>query len=356
MVLAVSVMGVFAVSSANESYETQHIMGLAMGFFLAIIISFVNYSFVLKFKWPIYILNIILLLITYTSFGHSANNAQRWIKIGGFTLQPSETAKIMLILFLAQYIMLHRKTLNKWYRLALIVVLMAIPTYLIFNQPDLSTTLVVCVIAATIIFIGGLSWKYILVICSLVPVMLIVVFIAIQPESTLLEDYQKNRILALLSPEDFPETSRQQINSVKAIASGQLEGKGYKNDDVTSVKNGKYILEPQTDFIFAVIGEEFGFVGSLVVIGSLFAIVFECLYTAYKAKDLAGRLIATGVGAWIGFQTFFNIGVCTFILPNTGLPLPFISYGLNSIVSLYIGIGFVLNIKLQQRKYGEVME
>ena len=113
-------------------------------------------------------------------------------------------------------------------------------------------------------------------------------------------------------------------------------------------------MEPHTDFIFAVIGEEFGFKGSIFLIAVLFSIVLECLYVAYKAKDTAGRLIASGVAAWIGFQTFFNLGVTTLILPNTGLPLPFISYGLTSVLCLYMGIGFVLNVKLQPRKNGEV--
>ena len=178
---------------------------------------------------------------------------------------------------------------------------------------------------------------------------------ALQPDNTLLKDYQKERILSFIYPEEYADsTAYQQLNSVVAIASGQADGKGYKNNEVTSVKNGRYILEPHTDFIFAVIGEEFGFKGSVFLIAVLFSIVLECLYVAYKAKDTAGRLIASGVAAWIGFQTFVNLGVASFILPNTGLPLPFVSYGLTSIWCLYMAIGFVLNVKLQPRKNGEV--
>ncbi len=140
------------------------------------------------------------------------------------------------------------------------------------------------------------------------------------------------------------------MNSIMAIGSGQLDGKGYKNNEITSVKNGNFISEAQTDFIFAVIGEEFGFKGCVVVIVLLKAIALECVSIARRAKDLAGRIIAAGMGGLIAFQGFFNIGVATFILPNTGLPLPFVSYGLTSLMSLFIGMGFVMNVRLQARR------
>ena len=132
-----------------------------------------------------------------------------------------------------------------------------------------------------------------------------------------------------------------------AIGSGQLSGKGYKNNQISSVKNADFIAEQQTDFIFAVIGEEFGFIGSCTVIILVLLISLECLLIARRAKDIAGTIIASGIGAMIGFQSFVNIGVVTYLLPNTGLPLPFVSYGLTSLVSSFIGIGFVLNVGLQ---------
>ena len=136
-----------------------------------------------------------------------------------------------------------------------------------------------------------------------------------------------------------------------AIGSGELDGKGYKNNEITSVKNGNFLSEAETDFIFAVIGEEFGFKGSIVVIILLLLTAMECFSVAVRAKDVAGTIIAEAMGGLIAFQSFVNIGVATFILPNTGLPLPFVSYGLTSLISLYIGIGMVLNIGLQVRKY-----
>ena len=136
-----------------------------------------------------------------------------------------------------------------------------------------------------------------------------------------------------------------------AIGSGQLTGKGLDNNTTTSVKNGNFISEPQTDFIFAIVGEELGFVGSCIVIALLLLIVIQCILIGVRSQDLAGRIICCGVGGLIGFQSFINIGVATNMLPNTGVPLPFVSYGLTSLVSLYIGIGFVLNVGLKTKKY-----
>ena len=132
--------------------------------------------------------------------------------------------------------------------------------------------------------------------------------------------------------------------------SGEQDGKGFKNNEITSVKNGNFLSEAETDFIFAVIGEEFGFKGSIVVIILLMLMAMECVSIAGKAKDPAGTIIAASMGGLIAFQSFVNIGVATFILPNTGLPLPFVSYGLTSLMSLYIGMGVVLNVRLQAKR------
>ena len=167
-----------------------------------------------------------------------------------------------------------------------------------------------------------------------------------------LHDYQQDRILAWLEPEKYADDeSYQQLNSVMAIGSGQLSGKGYNNDATTSVKNGNFVSEPQTDFIFAIIGEELGFVGCCGVIFLLLLIVIQCILIGLKAKDTGGRIICGGVAALIGIQSFINISVATLILPNTGLSLPFVSYGLTSVVCFFMGIGLVLNVGLQPNKY-----
>jgi len=141
------------------------------------------------------------------------------------------------------------------------------------------------------------------------------------------------------------------MNSIMAIGSGQLKGKGYDNNTTTSVKNGNFISEPQTDFIFAIIGEELGFIGCCIVIILLLLIIVQCIIIGLRAQDLAGQIICGGVAALIGIQSFINISVATGIFPNTGISLPFVSYGLSSIVSLFSGIGVVLNVGLQPKKY-----
>ena len=162
-----------------------------------------------------------------------------------------------------------------------------------------------------------------------------------------MQDYQGLRILAWLKPEEYPGAAFQQQNSIMAIGSGQLFGKGLYNNSVDSVKNGNYIPEPQTDFIFAVAGEEMGFIGAVVIVLLLLFITYQCFRTAKAAKDLSGKLICTGMGSLVGFQSFVNICVVTGLMPNTGIPLPFVSYGLTSLVTLYFGMGFVLNVGLQ---------
>ena len=168
----------------------------------------------------------------------------------------------------------------------------------------------------------------------------------------ILQGYQETRILAWLQPEKYSsDEAYQQNNSIMAIGSGRLTGKGLNNNTTTSVKNGNFILEPQTDFIFAIVGEELGFVGCCIVIGLLLLIVIQCLRIGMRAPDIGGRILCCGIASQIGIQSFINISVATGLFPNTGIPLPFVSYGMSSLVSMFIGIGLVLNVGLQQKKY-----
>ena len=224
---------------------------------------------------------------------------------------------------------------------------------LIVAQPNLSTTICVAALFCAIMFLAGLSYKFIgTMLVIAVPTVVIFLAIAVQPNQPFLHDYQQERILAWLEPEKYADDeSYQQLNSVMAIGSGQLSGKGYNNDATTSVKNGNFVSEPQTDFIFAIIGEELGFVGCCAVIFLILLILIDCILIGLKAKDTGGRIICGGVAALIGIQSFINIGVATMVLPNTGLSLPFVSYGLTSVVCFFMDIGFVLNVGLQPNKY-----
>jgi len=351
-VLAISCLGIMVIGSAKESVQSRQIVGLVLGMAAMVIISLIDYIWILRFYWAIYVLNV-LLLLAVEFFGTNVNNAVRWIDLGFTNFQPAELAKILLILFFSKFIMEHEDSLSELKTVVKAVALLAPSLILIIRQPDLSTTVSIALVFCILLYVGGLSYKFIgTVLLILVPTVIIFISIVVQPNQPFLRDYQQERILAWLQPEKYAnDTAYQQTNSVMAIGSGQLTGKGLNNNTTTSLKNGNYILEPQTDFIFAIVGEELGFVGCCIVIGLLLLIVLECIIIGVKAQDLAGRIICCGVAAQIGFQSFINIAVATGILPNTGIPLPFVSAGLTSLVSLLMGIGLVLNVGLQPKKY-----
>lgn len=350
-VIALSVLGILIIGSANDYYQTKQLQGLVLGVVLMVIVSLFDYTWILNFYWPIYITGTALLAAVLL-FGRNVNGATRWINIGGFQFQPSDIVKIMLILFFAKFFEVREDRVNKLRTILFSVILIGIQLALIEQEPDLSTTIIVALVFCVIIFMAGLSYKIvagILVVC--IPIAVIFMSIIMQPDQTIIESYQLKRVYAWLRPDEYPQDAYQQQNSIKAIGSGQLYGKGLNNDDVDSVKNGNFIAEPQTDFIFAVAGEELGFIGCCIIILLEFLIALECLMIGRKAKVLSGTLIGCGMAALIFFQSFVNVSVATGLMPNTGITLPFVSYGLTSLISFCIGIGLVLNVGLQARKY-----
>jgi len=348
MLIALTTIGVLAVTSADASYQQKQIMGFVMGFFLMVVISLFDYSFFLRFYWLLYIGNVFLLALV-PIFGRTVGGAKRWVILFGIQFQPSELAKILLILFYAQYIMKHKEHFNTLKNLVTMVLLLIPPLLLIYKQPNLSTSIIIVIIFCMLVFIGGIHYKILISIFAItVPVLIILLTLVLQPDQDIIKPYQQTRILAWLQPEEYEnEEGYQQENSRIAIGSGQLYGKGLNNNEIGSVNNGNFISEPQTDFIFAIIGEELGFVGGSIVILLVAFITLECIFIAKRSKDLAGTLIASGMATLIGFQSFINMAVATGVMPNTGIPFPFVSYGLTSLVSVYIGMGFVLNVKLQ---------
>lgn len=350
LVIAATVLGLFVIESAADGYARKQLLGMIVGLAGLIIISFIDYNFILKFQWPIYFAAVAILGAVLL-FGVIVNGAKRWFSLGSFgTLQPSEFAKIMMIIVLTRLITDHRDQISQLKTLIMLGIIYMIPVFLIYMEPNMSTTLVFLFIFVMMIFCGGLSYKFIgRVLVFTVPVVGFLVWYIQQPFQILLHGYQLNRILAFLNPSEYQQTTaNQQYNSVMAIGSGMITGKGLNNNTITSVKGGNFISEQQTDFIFSVIGEELGFVGSCVTILLVALIVFECLKVAKNASNMSGRLIACGVGSMIAFQSFVNIGVATNILPNTGLPLPFISYGLSALLANMAGIGLVINVDLQK--------
>lgn len=351
-IIILNVIGILLIGSAKHSVQKTQIMGMAMGLVAMLVISLMDYSFLLRFTW-IYYVGIIGLLIAVKIFGDDAKGATRWIEIAGIRFQPSELAKIVIILFFAYFFMKYQEKINTVPVLLSSFVLLGIPFLLILKQPDMSTSIAVALIFVSLLFIAGLSYKIILTVLGISVPIGIVGFTYVIRIAETATDFHFGRIMAWLYPTDpkWAQTAAQQQNSIMAIGSGQLWGKGLNNSVATSMKNSNYIIEPQTDFIFSVAGEELGFVGTITIIVLLLFIVIDCILIARKAKDLSGKLICCGMTALIGFQSIFNIFVATGLMPNTGIPLPFVSYGLTSLLTLYMGMGFVLNVGLQPKKY-----
>ena len=318
------------------------------------IVQSIHYRYFYKYAGVLLFVSMILLVCAAFG-GTNINGDGRWIRLPliGLTFQPSELAKIVLILFFARFFSKHAENLNTVKTIGLSFVLIGIPLLLIVKQPDTSTSIAIALIFISLLFIAGLSYKIVLTVLGIcIPTGLIGITVILRMAQSS-GDYRFGRIMAWLYPQDprWSDIAAQQQNSIMAIGSGQLWGKGLNNSAATSMKNANYIIEPQTDFIFAVAGEELGFIGTMVIVLLLLFIVIECILIARKAKDLAGRLICCGMAALIGFQSIFNIFVATGLMPNTGIPLPFVSYGLTSLLSLYLGMGFVLNVGLQPKKY-----
>ena len=349
--VALTIIGILVIGSANESYQKKQILGLVLGLFVMAFVSLCDYNYILRFYWVIYAINIASLL-SVIAFGHSSGGATRWIDLGFITFQPSELSKILMILFLAEYLTRHKDELSKPKEVIKILILILVPVALIKKQPDLSTCIVVFVVSILLYFLAGISAKIVAAVLAIgIPSFAVLCHLILTNGENILESYQYLRIMGWLYPEEYPNAAYQQQNSITAIGSGMLFGKGLYNTDVDSVKNGNFISEPQTDFIFAVTGEELGFIGSCLVIGLLFMICILCIYLGMKARDMKGKLICCGMGLLVSVQSFFNICVVTGLLPNTGLPLPFMSYGLTSLVTLFLGMGIVLNVGLQRDKH-----
>ena len=202
-------------------------------------------------------------------------------------------------------------------------------------------------------FLSGLNYKIIGgIVAVAIPLMVVLVYLIMQPNQKIIKPYQYNRLVGFYDEDnaDAEEWRYQQKNSILAIGSGGLYGKGLNNNTITSVKNGNYLDEAHTDFIFTIVGEELGFVGTVSVVLLMLLTIIECFIIGSRAPDLAGQLVCYGLGSLLGIQSLINMGVVTMLLPNTGLTLPFVSSGVSSLLSLFSCLGIVLNISIQRNR------
>ncbi|HWT75674.1 MAG TPA: FtsW/RodA/SpoVE family cell cycle protein [Mobilitalea sp.] len=347
IVLIIGIIGSFLikqVQTQDENLFIKQIAGLAGGIVIAVIVSLIDYHFICSFYIVLYLINMVLLVLVKTS-GKSLNFAKRWLVIGPLQFQPSELSKIILILFIAMLFTMFRAKINNIFIILLAIVSVAVPVYFILDQPNLSTSLVILFIFAMMLFAAGLSWKIILPVLVIgIPTFFGLLWYVQQDYQVLLNPYQQERVISIFHPEEHQETMYQQVNSVISIGSGQLYGKVFSPDEKRGYKR---IPISESDFIFSVAGEEFGFIGGCIILALYAVIIYICLMTARKAPDYMGMLIAVGLASMFAFQVFVNIGVATSLLPNTGIPLPFLSYGLSSLTSGMLAVGLILNIRLQ---------
>lgn len=347
-VTLLSGIGVFLIESANPAYQSRQMAGMVLGFCAMVSVSFVNYKWIVKTSWMTYALGLALLFFV-TAAGAISGGAARWIEVGPLRFQPSELSKILFILFFSGFFADNRERMGELKFIAFSMAVLAVPAALILEQPDLSTAIILVWVILGMLFMAGLDYKIIgRALLGGIPCAAALVFAITRPGQRILSDYQYRRIMAWLSPGEWAQDSYQQRYSMMAIGSGGLMGKGVGNQSALSVKNGNFLPEPHTDFIMAVAGEELGFLGCCVILLLLALIVLSCIRTGVKSKNMAGRLICVGMAALIGGQAFVNLSVVSGMMPNTGLTLPFVSYGLTSMVSLYMGIGLVLNVGLHE--------
>lgn len=358
-VVILCIIGLFAVRCAGGedngmNYFKNQMFGMVLGLVIVAVLSLIDYHFLCHFVIIYYVFGILLTLAVKSPIGTDNNTGTyRWVKVLGITFQPSELLKVIFILSLA---MLFTKLRAHLDRVSILVIAMAvtlIPMYAILSQPDLSSSLVVFFIMCVVVIVAGVSYRILAPVFVLsIPLSLVLFWYIQQPYQGILKPYQYNRIMAWLHPDNDPmQLNLQQNRAVRAISSGGLIGK-FIQDGGNSATSRVYdnVMIRESDFIWSVVGEEFGFLGCCMILLLFMFVIFRCLMIARRAQDYTGRLIAIGVAAMFSFQLFVNICVVTRVFPNTGLPLPFMSQGLSSMLSSMMGIGFVMNICIQPAK------
>ena len=351
--IALNVLGLIFIQSSlgDRTYSFMSQLSISIAsLFICIFISILNLKKILENYWIPFALCVISLLIVQIVGTAYGRNSIRWIRIPflSMEIQPSEFAKLFVILFMSKHISKLDSQINQFRNLAMTTFLFAIPFFLIFIQPNLSSSLILLSIYISMLFASKLKTHWFFLFGGIALVFILLLYSSVRfgflDKMPFLRDYQKNRIVSFFVPSEKNEAQFQQENSVIAIGSGTLTGKGINNDLSNSVKNGNWLVEEQNDFIFAIVGEEVGFLGSAAIILLYIYLIVSCIIIASKQREYYKNLICVGVATWIAVQTFINIGVATSLVPNTGVPLPFFSQGGSALLALYMAMGFVLNI------------
>lgn len=336
----VGVASLYSAAGGNwEPWAKNHLIRLIFGFVLMLILSFLPPKLFFKFSVISFFLGIIaLILVKFIGSG----NVQRWISLGGINFQPSEFMKLALILILAKYFdHISKMQLNKLVTYLIPLFLILLPGFLVISQPDLGTGLTIILLGLSILFFVGISMKFVLMCFLLLTFSIPLIW-------NQLYDYQKDRILVFLNPEmDSLGSGYQIIQSKIAIGSGGVFGKGYL---LGSQSRLNYLPEKHTDFIFTLISEELGFLGSISIILIFCILIISIMKICFRIDSLFSKVVVFGVGFLLFLYLSLNIGMVCGLLPVVGAPLPLISYGGTSLLTVLIGIGIVLSISVHNEK------
>ena len=331
-------------SGANHDsfyYLKRQILYLAMGYPVMLLVSLIDYRIIEKLR-SLFMAISIVLLIAVLLWGRDLNGGKRWLVIAGISIQPSELAKFGLMIFMCSYMSRHRNEMSS-FRYGMIPMLIAIGVIagLVMLQPNMSMAVIIGFIGVVLLYLGGCDIKQLQILGAIAVVGFFVL--------ASMADYRMDRLRSFGNPESDPQgTGYQLLQSYYAIGSGGLFGKGLNN----SYQKLLYMTYGESDFIFAILCEEFGFIGGLVVIGMYAWIVFRGLVVSMRCRNRFGSLLAAGISIVFGFQVFVNIGVVTGLLPTTGQALPFISAGGTSLLVFLAAMGLLLSISRDTNPYG----
>ena len=350
---ALSLMGSLLVWSASradlasesdpQSFLKRHLVNIGVALVLGFIASRINYRLLRAYTPVVYVASMILLLVPFVpGLGVTIAGARAWIDVPlGLTIQPSEFAKITVILMMAALLSERRDREEEpsAQDVLLALVVAAIPTAIILVQNDTGTVLILAAVSLSIVAVSGVPTRWLV---GLIGAAILGVLASIQ--LGLLQEYQVDRLTSFINPDDDVSASAYNANQARiAIGGGGLDGYGLFEGPQTQ---GNFVPVNESDFIFTVAGEELGFLGSALLIVLMAVILWRAVLTAWKADDLYGRLVATGVAAWLAFQMFENIGMTLGIMPITGIPLPFVSAGGTSMMATWIALGLLQTVRL----------
>jgi rod shape determining protein RodA len=347
-VLALSAFGLVMVYSAtrgaeppyNQSFLVRQGLFVIIGLVAMALVAMVDYRRIRDWIWVPFVGAVVLLVAVISPLGSNIKGAQRWFSVGPFTLQPSEFTKVALVIAVAGMLAAWTGQVDVS-RLARVLVVSAVPMVLVLAQPDLGTVLEYMAIVVAMLLVGGVRARYLLVLVALGLVLSTVVL-----TSDTLASYQRDRLTSFIDPtSDSQGITYNQNQSVTAVASGGLFGQGLFQGPQTQLR---FVPEQETDFIFTVVTEELGFLGGLVVLGLYATLCWRIWRIAQQSRDLFGTLLASGVLVIFVFQIFANVGMATGIMPVTGIPLPLVSYGGSSVLTMMVSIGLALSVGIRR--------